>query len=83
MESEAIERAFGEIEETILPGISVLLDSLLEAAAGARPGFDADRHAAELRSMADQVDSLTRQIVSLAPGAAGPAQAPARLRMSA
>jgi hypothetical protein len=82
MESAAIERAFEEIEERILPGVSVLLDSLLEAAAGARPGFDADRHAAELRSMADQVDSLTRQIAALAPDVAL-VQAPARLNMSA
>ena len=80
MESAAIERAFERIEERILPGVSVLLDSLLEAAAGARPGFDAERHAAELRAMASEVEMLTRQLAALAPL---PIQAPLRLRMPA
>lgn len=86
MESPAppipIDAAFESIERSILPGVSLLLDSLLEAAAGARPGFDADRHAAELRAMAQQVEGLTRQLAAVAPAAA-PAQAPVRLRMSA
>ena len=63
--AEALER----IEETILPGISMMLDTLLDAAALARPGFDADVFAAELRTIALQLDELTRQVESLSPGA--------------
>ena len=62
---EALER----IEETILPGISMMLDTLLDAAALARPGFDADVFAAELRTIALQLDELTRQVEAISPGA--------------
>ena len=64
-----VEEALERIEETILPGISMMLDTLLDAAALARPGFDADVFAAELRTIACQLDELTRQVESLSPGA--------------
>lgn len=60
---EALER----IEETILPGISMMLDSLLDAATLARPGFDGDVYAAELRTLALQLDALTRQVEAISP----------------
>lgn len=60
---EALER----IEETILPSISMMLDALLDAAALARPGFDGDVYAAELRTIALQLEALTRQVEAISP----------------
>ena len=76
----SLDEAFEQIEESILPSISLLLDSLLDAAAGARAGIDAHLYAAELRGLACHVDDLTRCLETLAPPIV---QAPARLRMSA
>ena len=42
-----VEQALERIEETILPSISMMLDTLLDAAALARPGVDAEIYAAE------------------------------------
>ena len=62
-----IEDALERIEETILPSISMMLDTLLDAAALARPGFDGDVYAAELRTIALQLDELTRQVEAISP----------------
>jgi hypothetical protein len=75
-----LDAAFEEIEGAVLPSLCVLLDNLLDAAALALPGVDAERHAAELRRLGLQVADLTARIEAVAPV---PAQAPARLRMSA
>lgn len=77
-----LEAAFEEIEGSILPSLSLLLDSLIETAAAARPGIDAAEHAAQLRAMAFGLDDVTRRIEELAPAAA-PVQAPERVRISA
>jgi hypothetical protein len=62
-----IEEAFERIEERILPSISMMLDTLLDAALLARPGVDAEAHAAELRAIALQLEALTRQVESISP----------------
>ena len=62
-----IEAAFERIEETILPSISMMLDTLLDAAALAQPGVDADVYAAELRTLALQLEAITRQVEAISP----------------
>ena len=76
---QALERAFEQIEESILPSISLLLDSLLEAAAAARPGVDARVHAAELQTIALHLEDLTRQVESISPARYAPAGEPIRI----
>jgi hypothetical protein len=63
-----LDEAFERIEESILPSLSMMLDTLLEAATLARPGHDGEAFAAELRTLGLQLEALTRQIeaVSLA-----------------
>ncbi len=68
-QQNALGEAFDRIEETILPSLSAMLDSLLDAASLARPGFDAEAHAAELRAIALQLETLTREVEALAPDA--------------
>jgi hypothetical protein len=63
----SLEQAFDSIEETILPSLSMMLDTLLEAAALARPGVDAEAYAAELRMIGFQLESLTRDVEALSP----------------
>lgn len=62
-----LDEAFERIEETILPSLSLMLDTLLEAAALARPGHDAEVFAAELRTLGLQLDELTRQVEAASP----------------
>ena len=54
------------IEPSVLPSLSLALDALLEAASLARPGADAEAHAAALRSLAGELDSLGRAFAALA-----------------
>lgn len=54
--------AFESIEGSILSGIPSLLDSLLDSASLARPGFDAEDYAAALRGTACQIDALCRLV---------------------
>jgi len=62
-----LDEAFERIEETILPSLSMMLDTLLEAAALARPGKDGEAFAAELRMLGIQLDAVTRQIEAVSP----------------
>ena len=73
-----IEDAFELIEEMILPSVSLLLDTLLDAASHARPGVDAEVYAAELRTVALQLEEVMRQVEAIAPSA-GQAALPARM----
>ena len=57
-----LDEAFERIEETILPSISLMLDTLLDAASLAQPGVDAEVYAAELRTVALQLEELMRQV---------------------
>jgi hypothetical protein len=53
------EQALAGIDQAILPNLSRLLDQVLESAALARPGIDAEAHAAGLRRTAGEVGQLT------------------------
>lgn len=64
-----LDRAFEQIEGSILPSLSMLLDTLLDSAASARPGIDAKAHAAEIRTLALHLEDLTRQVEAAAPSA--------------
>jgi hypothetical protein len=54
-----LEHALGRIESAILPTLSLMLDSLLDAASLARPGHDAESYAADLRALASELETLT------------------------
>ncbi|MGA9581750.1 MAG: hypothetical protein WBR13_07265 [Allosphingosinicella sp.] len=62
-----LDEAFERIEESILPSLSTMLDTLLEAATLARPGHDGEAFAAVLRILGLQLDALTRQIEDVCP----------------
>ena len=66
-QKHSLDEAFERIEETILPSISLMLDTLLEAAQLAKPGKDAEIYAAELRTIALQLEALTRQVEAASP----------------
>jgi hypothetical protein len=53
--------SFDEIERTILPSLALALDAMLEAAALARPGEDAELYAGELRTIGHSLEALTRE----------------------
>ena len=67
-----LDEAFDRIEETILPSISMMLDTLLDASALARPGIDGEVYAAELRTIALQLEELTRQVEAISPARLDP-----------
>ena len=66
-QKQSLDEAFERIEETILPSISMMLDTLLDAATLARPGVDASVYAAELRTVALQLEALTKQVEAISP----------------
>jgi hypothetical protein len=65
-EPSGMGEAIGSIECSILTGIPALLDSLLDSASLARPGFDADAYASALRGTACQIDALSRLVGAVA-----------------
>jgi hypothetical protein len=67
-----IDEAFERIEETILPSISMMLDTLLEAATLGQPGIDVEIYAAELRTIALQLEALTKQVEAVSPAHVDP-----------
>ena len=71
-QQQGLDEAFDRIEETILPSISMMLDTLLDAASLARPGMDAQVYAAELRTIALQLEELTRQVEAISPARLDP-----------
>ena len=64
---QSLTEAFTQIEESILPSISMMLDTLLDASSLCQPGVDADVYAAELRTIALQLESLTKDVEALSP----------------
>ena len=60
------EAALAGIDRAILPNLSRLLDSVLESAALARPGADAEAYAEGLRNAACQVGRLTGLVGAVA-----------------
>jgi hypothetical protein len=71
-QKHSLDEAFERIEETILPSISLMLDTLLEAAQFAKPSKDAEIYAAELRTIALQLEALTRQVEAASPAHVDP-----------
>ena len=70
-----LDEAVESIEGSILSGIPSLLDALLDSAALARPGFDAEAYAAALRGTACQIDALSRLVGAVASVAIQPEEA--------
>ena len=62
-----LEAAFDRIEETILPSISMMLDTLLDAAAQGRTCTNVETYAAELRTIGLQLEALTQSVEALSP----------------
>ena len=66
-ENQRIDEALQRIEGAILPSVSILLDTLVDAAALAKPGADAETYAAEIRALTLQVKTLAREVQAAAP----------------
>ena len=65
--TRSLDAAFVRIEGSILPSVTMMLDALLDAAAMARPGTDALHYAAEIGTLAAELEMVTRQVEALAP----------------
>jgi hypothetical protein len=61
------ESALDTIDKAILPSLSRLLDGVIDSAALARPGIDAEDYSAGLRRTARQIDQLSRLVALVAP----------------
>ena len=61
-----LEEAFDRIEETILPCIAMMLESLLDASAGLAD-VDPKALAAELQTLAAELEALTRTVERSSP----------------
>ena len=61
-----LEEAFDRIEETILPCIAMMLETLLDASAGVGE-TDPKALAAELRTLAAELEELTRAVERSSP----------------
>ena len=61
-----LEEAFDRIEETILPCIAMMLETLLEASEGVAK-TDSKALAAELQTLAAQLEDLTRAVERSSP----------------
>ncbi len=61
-----LEEAFDRIEETILPCIAMMLDTLLDASAGVAE-TDPKALAAELQTLAAQLEELTQAVERSSP----------------
>ena len=68
-----LEEAFERIEETILPCIAMMLDTLLDASAGLGE-TDPKALAAELRTLALELEDLTQCVERSSPAHLGPGQ---------
>lgn len=66
-QKQQFDRAFDRIEETILPCIGMLLDTLLEASELRRTSVSPQNYAVALRMLGMQVEALTREIEALSP----------------
>jgi hypothetical protein len=60
-----LDSAFDRIEQTVLPTIAAVLDAVIDSAAGARPGLDADAYAEALRTLAEEVDAAQAALTAL------------------
>lgn len=64
--------AFERVEAMILPSISIMLEALLEAAALGQSGIDPQAYAAELRTIALQLEALIREVEAISPARVDP-----------
>jgi hypothetical protein len=65
-QQERLEEAFERIEETILPCIAMMLETLLDASAGAAE-TDPKALAAELQTLAAELEELTQAVERSSP----------------
>ena len=70
MARDRIDHALERLEAAILPEISALIGGLVDAAALAKPGVDAEARAAEIRALTAEVEKLGREVEGLSPAAA-------------
>ena len=68
-----LEMAFERIEVTILPCIAMMLDTLLDASAGSA-SINPQAFAAELRTLAHELEELTRSVERSSPAFLEPGQ---------
>jgi len=73
VEQTRLEEAFERIEETILPCISMMLDTLIDASE-AVPGDDRRFLAAELKTLAAELEELTRTVELSSPAQLEPGE---------
>jgi hypothetical protein len=66
-----LDDAFNRIEETILPCIAMMLDTLLDASANLAE-LDPKALAAELQTLAAELEELTRAVERSSPNTLGP-----------
>jgi hypothetical protein len=71
-QQQSLDEAFERIEETILPCISMMLDTLMDAVSYGQTGIDSEIYAAELRTIALQLEALTKQVESFSPSHVDP-----------
>ena len=64
------EQTMNEIEQSILPAAAAMLDALLDAAQGARPGINAIRYADELQQLAAHSQRAMLEITAIESGPA-------------
>ena len=62
-----LDAALDRIEQTVLPSIAAVLDAVIDSAAGARPGLDAEAYAAALRALSKEVEAAQTALGSLPP----------------
>ena len=72
-----LEEAFERIEETILPCIAMMLDTLIDASESV-PGDDRRFLAAELKILAAELEELTRVVERSSPAQLDPGEYKAR-----
>jgi len=72
-QQERLDEAFERIEETILPCIAMMLETLLDASSGAAE-TDPKALAAELQTLAAQLEELTRTVERSSPAQVDPGE---------
>jgi hypothetical protein len=72
-QQQKLAEAFDRIEETILPCIAMMLDTLLDASANLAE-VDPKALAAELQILAAELEELTRAVERSSPAQLGPGQ---------
>jgi hypothetical protein len=60
-----LETAFDRIEQTVLPSIAAVLDAVIDSAAGARPGIDAEAYAEALRALTREVAAAQAALATM------------------